>query len=309
MDRKQAEKEKWMTRCAADGTPLRSWRVGNVTITRMDEISFLSPPEHMFHGGSRDVVARNAWLKPHFADDENQLWMSFHSFVVESEGKRIIVDTCMGNDKPRSFFGMMQTPYLDNLEAAGFAPDSIDYVLCTHLHVDHVGWNTRLVDGLWVPTFTKARYLFGRVEWESFGASPDESGGDILGDSIQPVIDAGLSDFVETDHRITGEVRLTPTPGHTPGHVSVLISSGGEEAAITGDMIHHPVQCAEPELSSMFDGDSARARATREVFLSDCCSRGTMVLGSHFVDPTAGWIVPGETLYRFAVDRPVTAES
>src|SRR6185295_15252274 len=136
----------------------------------------------------------------------------------------------------------------DDLAKAGFAADDVDAVLCTHMHVDHVGWNTRLVDGAWRPTFSRARYLFGRTEYDHWQAAGDPGERQVIADSVQPVIDAGLADWVESDHAVTPEVRLEPTPGHTPGHVSVRIRSGGEEAVITGDLVHHPIQCCAPEV-------------------------------------------------------------
>src|SRR5271155_4321607 len=299
-----------MTRCAADGTELRSWQVGDVTITRITELTMVNAPDGMFSNATPGLVAGHPWLKPNFVDVDDQLRLYFNSFVVESAGKRIMVDPCAGNDKPRPApqLNHLTTPYLENLRAAGFAPESFDFVLCTHLHVDHVGWNTRWTGAHWIPTFPRARYLFGRVEWGHFSAAPDERLGDILGDSLKPVIEAGLCEFVETDHRITDEVCLTPTPGHTPGHVSVNITSRGMDAVITGDLIHHPVQCAEPHLSSHFDSDPSLARKTRERFLRGCAGEPTLVIGSHFADPTAGWVVPEDKYWRFAVELQGTVE-
>ena len=159
------------------------------------------------------------------------------------------------------------------MASAGFPVESIDTVVCTHLHVDHVGWNTRLTDAGWVPTFTGARYLFGRSEWEHWSKSPDTQDGDVIGDSVRPVVDAGLVDLVESDHQLTDEIQLESTPGHTPGHVSVRIKSRGEEAVITGDLIHHPIQCAEIEWASRFDVDPGKALETRRAFLARCAEK------------------------------------
>jgi glyoxylase-like metal-dependent hydrolase (beta-lactamase superfamily II) len=292
------------------------WQIGKVRVTRVVELGPMpTSPKFFFKDPPRDLVERHGWLKPHFANDEGRLLMSIHAFVVESQGRRIVVDTCIGNDKRRSFEGWNQlgTSFLRDMTAAGFAPDTIDTVLCTHLHVDHVGWNTRLVDGRWVPTFTKARYLFARKEWEHWSAlakmpapygdetaTPD----DVLGDSVRPIIDAGLADLVETDHRLTDEVRLQPTPGHTPGHVSVCIESGGELALITGDLMHHPIQCAEPERAVNFDSEPDLARATRKTFLACCVRDKALVLGTHFAAPTAGHVVPFGDAWRFAALVP-----
>jgi glyoxylase-like metal-dependent hydrolase (beta-lactamase superfamily II) len=206
---------------------------------------------------------------------------------------------------------------LQDLTRAGFAPESIDTVLCTHLHVDHVGWNTRWVDGRWLPTFPNARYLFARKEWEHWSnedtkkrsadaqasaANPNTGyGDDILGDSVRPILDAGLADLVTTDHKLTDEVWLEPTPGHTPGHVSVRIESQGVRAVITGDLMHHPIQCSEPDLVVNFDTDREQARLTRRHFLGCCARDRVLVLGTHFAPPTAGRVVASGATWRFDV--------
>jgi glyoxylase-like metal-dependent hydrolase (beta-lactamase superfamily II) len=215
----------------------------------------------------------------------------------------MLVDTCVGNDKTRTnpAWNMLATDWLARLAAAGLPPESVDLVLCTHLHVDHVGWNTRLRDGRWVPTFPRARYVFGRREWEHWSRVQEEEYAAIYADSVQPVLDAGRADLVEADHRISEEIRLEPTPGHTPGHVSVHIGSGGREAVITGDLMHHPVQCAEPEWPSNFDVDVAEARATRRAFCARYADRDVTVLGTHFATPTAGRLASQGDTWRFLV--------
>jgi glyoxylase-like metal-dependent hydrolase (beta-lactamase superfamily II) len=170
------------------------------------------------------------------------------------------------------------------------------------LHVDHVGWNTMLVDGEWVPTFAAARYLMGRVEfahWRAQRGRDDMAA--VFADSVGPIHAAGLADLVETDHRICDEVSLVPTIGHTPGHVSVRISSEGEEALITGDFMHHPCQIARPDWSSTADSDAEEARRTRERMLRELCDRPVLVIGTHFAGATAGHIVRDGDAYRLAV--------
>jgi glyoxylase-like metal-dependent hydrolase (beta-lactamase superfamily II) len=225
--------------------------------------------------------------------------MTIRALVVESEGRCIMVDTCLGNDKQRPVesWSMRSGPFLDDLTAAGFPPESIDTVLCTHLHVDHVGWNTRLVDGAWVPTFPNARYLFADVEWEHW--QRDDSGMDqvLRADSIQPVIDAGLVDLVATDARLTSHVSLVPTPGHTPGHVSVVIESDGERAVITGDLSHMVCQAAHPEWGSSFDVDPAGAEATRRAFFRERADTDDLVLGTHW-EPCAGYVRSDGEVWR-----------
>jgi glyoxylase-like metal-dependent hydrolase (beta-lactamase superfamily II) len=185
----------------------------------------------------------------------------------------------------------MQTDFLRDLREAGYPPETIDTVLCTHLHVDHVGWNTMLVDGQWVPTFPNARYLFAKTEWEHWDANEDESVyGPVLADSVRPVVEAGLVDLVDVAHRVCEQVCLEPTPGHTPGHVSVHIRSGGAEALITGDCIHHPVQMSRPDWCSSADVDQAQGQKTRESLLERYVDDDILIIGTHFATPTAGHV-------------------
>jgi glyoxylase-like metal-dependent hydrolase (beta-lactamase superfamily II) len=206
----------------------------------------------------------------------------------------------------------LQTGFLAELAMAGYPRESIDTVLCTHLHVDHVGWNTRLEGGRWVPTFPNAEYLFGRVEYEHWASQDDgDTTNDprqILADSVRPVLDAGLARLVDVDHVVTDEVRLESTPGHTPGHVAVRIVSGGEQAVITGDLMHHPVQCCEPDLCSRFDWRPEMARRTRRDFLAGNAARGALVLGTHFAPPTGGWLVARGEGWELVDARPSAEE-
>jgi len=280
------------------------WRVGAVTVTRIVESEGSSPPTFLFANLSAEQVRSHASLRPHFATAEGRLIASIHMFVVESRGQTIVVDTCVGNDKERVLpaWNRLSGPFLADFAAAGFAADRIDFVVCTHLHSDHVGWNTRLVDGRWVPTFARARYLASRTEYDHLRAVDAAAERQLLADSVQPVVDAGLFDWVESSHAITDEVRLEPTPGHTPGHVSVRIRSHGAEAVITGDLMHHPVQCNDPSVCSNFDADRAQALATRVRFLREQADRDVLVLGTHFAAPTGGRIVSAGAAFRFAGD-------
>jgi glyoxylase-like metal-dependent hydrolase (beta-lactamase superfamily II) len=206
----------------------------------------------------------------------------------------------MGNDKPRSGAGnMMKTDFLERFEAAGFARSTIDTVLCTHLHIDHVGWNTMFHEGRWIPTFPNARYLIARGEFNYWREKNEGDDAAIFGDSVQPVFDAGLMDLVDYDHRICEEVSLIPTPGHTPGHVSVSIISRGEKALITGDAIHSPAQMARPDWAAFVDYDQDASTQTRRGFLADVADTPVLVIGTHFVAPTAGVVVRDGDAYRF----------
>ncbi len=279
------------------------WQIGKVRVTRVVELETTSIGKFVLPDAVPDKLEPIGWLRPHFLDPEGRLVLSVHALVVESQGHRIVVDTCIGNDKPRPLrdWNMMRGTFLEDLAAAGHGRESIDTVVCTHLHVDHVGWNTMWVDGDWVPTFPNARYLLGKDEWGYWQTAPDEDSGDVMGDSVRPVIEAGLVDLVSPEHRITEEVWLEPTPGHTPGHVSVRISSDGEDAVITGDLMHHPCQMARPEWASSFDYDADQARKTRRAFLERYAGKAVLVIGTHFVSPTAGHIVRDGSAYRLEV--------
>jgi len=280
------------------------WKIGDVTITRIVELEVTGGTRFILPDATREAVRSIDWLHPHFIDADGRLVMSIHALVVESQGRRIMVDTCLGNDKERAIPGwnMRNGPFLDDIAAAGHPRESIDTVLCTHLHVDHVGWNTMKVDGRWVPTFPNARYLMGRTEYEHWSAQdPKEQRDDVFGDSVKPVFDAGLVDLVDSDHQITEEVRLVPTPGHTPGHVSVRIASRGEEALITGDMMHHPCQMARPDWRSTADSNGEAACKTRLRVLDEYADGPVLVIGTHFATPTAGHIKRDGKVFRFEV--------
>jgi glyoxylase-like metal-dependent hydrolase (beta-lactamase superfamily II) len=281
------------------------WRIGEVTITKVVELEVTGGSRFILPQATPEAILPIGWLQPDFADERGRLRMSIHALVVETPGRRIVVDTCLGNDKENRrlpTWNKLQTSFLADLAAAGYPRETIDTVICTHLHVDHVGWNTMLVDGRWVPTFPRARCLMGRVEhghWTMQNEREDMAA--VFADSVAPVWDAGLVDLVETDHRLCDEVGLVATMGHTPGHVSVQIASQGETALITGDFMHHPCQIARPEWSSTADSDPLQARCTREWVLNDLAETPTLVIGTHFAGRTAGRIVRDGDAFRLAV--------
>ena len=285
-----------------------SWTIGQVKITSIVESETPTSPRFMFadvdKNGVIERAAKAPWLLPHFVDDQGYLLQKIQCLVIDTGERRIAVDTCIGNDKERSneLWSHLQGPFLDDMAAAGYPPESITHVVCTHLHVDHVGWNTRLVDGAWVPTFPNARYLFVETEHEHWKTTESLfEGDDVFGDSVAPISEAGLADLVEADHQVCDEVSFQPTPGHTPGHISVVIESGGDRAIITGDMTHNPLQIADPELSTMFDTDPDAARATRRAVFPGWADGTTLVIGTHFGSPTAGTMHPDGDGYRLEV--------
>jgi glyoxylase-like metal-dependent hydrolase (beta-lactamase superfamily II) len=289
---------------------MQKWRIGKVTVTKIVEMEVTGGSRFILPQATYEEILPIGWLQPDFADERGRLKMSIHALVVETpdgtkSGRRIVVDTCLGNDKQGRripTWNNLQGPFLADLASAGYPRESIDTVLCTHLHVDHVGWNTMLVGGKWEPTFPNARYLMGRVEFGHWRSQRDRDDMEaIFADSVKPVHEAGLVDLVETDHRVCDEIDLVPTVGHTPGHVSVRIRSEGEEALITGDFMHHPCQIAHPEWSSTADSDPTQAQQTRERMLEELSERAILVIGTHFAGATAGRIVRDGDAYRLAV--------
>ncbi|HUW01713.1 MAG TPA: MBL fold metallo-hydrolase [Acidimicrobiales bacterium] len=282
-----------------------TWQVGDVKITRLVELE-LGGIEFILPQASPETLLPIDWLSPHFISEEGTLLASIHALVVETPSHKVVVDTCIGNDKDRPLpaWTNLQLPFLQDLAAAGYPAGDIDTVLCTHLHVDHVGWNTMRVDGEWVPTFPNARYLLARAEYEYWDTTePDAINVGVMDDSVRPVFAAGLVDLVETDHEVCDEIRLIPTHGHTPGHVSVEISSAGRRALITGDAFHHPCQMAHADWASSVDSDQAASTATRREMLAAYADTDVLVIGTHFATPTAGRIrSDGRTGYRFEVE-------
>jgi len=294
-----------------NGNGIPAWTVGDLTIRRVDEVPL--PPQTgpwLLPGATPEVVGQVPWLRPEFADEQSVLRLASHSFAVEVNGLRVLVDTGIGNGKQRAnpAWDNLDSDYLTRLTAAGFATETVDLVVLTHLHTDHVGWNTRAQEGSWVPTFPNARYLTTRTEWDYWaGADMDEARRQMFRDSVHPIRDAGLLDLVDVPGEgteIAPGVRLLPTPGHTPGQVAVELRSHGESALITGDCIHHPVQLAHPGLGSCVDIDPAGAARTRQHILSTLSGTRTLLLGSHFPPPTAGRVIPERDTYRLAPTAP-----
>jgi len=279
------------------------WKIGDVTVTRVVEIEATGGMSRVIPDAKRERLQEIPWMYPHFADENGRMRGAIHALIVETPDRTIMVDTCVGNDKERGnpAWNQLQTEFLGDMEKAGYVLDVIDTVLCTHLHIDHVGWNTMLVDGKWVPTFPKARYLIGQVEFAHWQADTDEDQVAVMTDSVLPVFDADLVDLVETNHKISDEISLIPTVGHTPGHVSVMIKSNGEEAMITGDFIHHPCQFAHPEWSSSFDTDPVQSAQTRREIFDKYADTPTLIIGTHFATPTAGHLKRDGDAYRLDV--------
>jgi glyoxylase-like metal-dependent hydrolase (beta-lactamase superfamily II) len=273
-----------------------------------------------------DRVSEIPWLRPNFVDADGALLAVVQSLVVEHGGKQFVVDTCVGDHKDvpvLDAWSHQKTGFLGRFAQAGFDPALVDYVLCTHLHVDHVGWNTYLDNGTWKPTFPNARYLFARTELDHAAAADaepiSESGAgadasetfasrsrrmqiDVYKQSVKPIIDAGLADIVETPCEPLPGLKLVPSPGHTAGHVFVEIESHGEKAVITGDSFHHPCQIAHPEWAAVPDADQNAGNETRRKILREIADTATVLIGSHFAEPVVGHVASDGAAYRFDTD-------
>jgi len=282
------------------------WRVGNATVLRIAELDATPALEGLIPQFDLTSISGDAWLRPNFVDEAGRLRGMVQAFVILIGAHKIIVDPGVGNRKKRVAvpgWDNLHTDFLDQLQVADVAPDEVDYVLNTHLHFDHVGWHTRLLDGTWQPTFPAARYVMSGEEFHYWESKPvkeiaDQHAG--FADCVLPVYRAGLVDLVADDHLVTDGVRFLPTPGHSPHHVSVLISSAGRSAVITGDVAHHPCQIAHPDWTSASDFDPDQARSSRRNLWERFADTNTLIIGSHYADPVAGRIRREGTRFRLA---------
>lgn len=283
--------------------------LGEIVIQRIVEsICTGFDPLSFFPGSTLDDWARHrTWMEPRALDPASgNLILTIQAFLVRTRHHTILIDTCVGNHKSRPLrpFWHMQklNTFLPRLAAAGVNPEDVDYVMCTHLHGDHVGWNTQLRDGRWVPTFPNAKYIFAQREWDSIEALHRRDPQPQFVDSILPVMEAHQAQLVSSEFALNDEVWLEPTPGHTPGHACVHLASRGAEAVITGDCIHSPVQCVELGWTMRADSDPALASATRRGFLERYCDSGVMVCATHFPEPSIGRIIQRDKSFWFDDD-------
>jgi glyoxylase-like metal-dependent hydrolase (beta-lactamase superfamily II) len=276
---------------------MKTLKIGDVTITSIVERDGpWRKPADMFPAYDPEVGARHLkTLDPVVFDPASgMMYITYQTFVVRTPHHTILVDTCTGEDK--GYPAPMDFPkqrYLDEFKAAGLAFDAIDYVFCTHLHIDHCGWNTVLRDGRWVPTFPKAKYVFHKREyaaWQQATKEGKQPPGNVWRFNCEPIVEAGQALLVDDDYTLDDTVWLTPTPGHSPCHCCVNIKSGGQRAVVTGDLMHHALQVREPGWSTIFDWDAQEAAASRRRFLGDVAGTGTFVLPIHFPSPTVGLV-------------------
>lgn len=273
------------------------WTIGDVEIIQISEIVDNELFATFIPEAKPENVLKIDWLKPHFIGEKGNLNAQVQSFLIKSKGKNLLIDTCNGNDKNRPnvpAWGNLKSNFLIRFEDFGVTPDQIDFVVCTHLHFDHVGWNTKLENGKWVPTFSNARYIFSKAEYEYWIKRPEkEMVDDINGidDSVSPIIQAGLAKFVNDDYQLNENIRFIPTPGHTPHHVSVVIESKNKKAVISGDVIHHPCQIKHQDWITLADTYPDQTVETRKKFLNEIKNTDTLLIGSHFADPVSGKVI------------------
>jgi len=277
---------------------MKRLQLGDVTITSLIERDgpWRRPEDFFLNYDTAAKAADVAKLAPQVLDRASgKMVITYQTFVIRTAQHVILVDTCTGEDKgyaaPMDF---PKQPWLDALAADGLTAADIDYVMCTHLHIDHTGWNTKLVDGRWVPTFPNAKYIFHKGEyaaWEALEAEGKERAGGAGGVwrmNCKPIADAGQAVLVDESFTLDDCISLILTPGHSPGHVCVKIESGGESAIIAGDMLHHQLQCLDPMMSTIFCWDPHQAAISRLKVFEEVAETNTLLLPIHFPAPTAG---------------------
>ncbi len=285
---------------------MSSLLLGDIRVDRIVDWDgpFLTAPQ-MFPDATREALEPHlGWLAPHaLSADELRLKLPVQSYLVRSARHTLLIDTCIGCRKSHDVFrgwgARSDETWLANLRAAGVSPADIDTVTCTHLHVDHCGWNTQQVDGRWVPTFPNAKYLFARPEYEASAAANSI----VFRENVLPVMEAGQAVLVELDHEIEHGIRFEPTVGHTPGHVAVALASNGARAVMSGDLIHSPLQLAFPEWSPRVDWDRALSARTRRGFLERHADSDVIVMTAHFPQPSMGQVLSTGNAFRFRYRR------
>jgi glyoxylase-like metal-dependent hydrolase (beta-lactamase superfamily II) len=288
-------------------------RIGDFEVQRITEYEgpFIGPQDFFPDFNAEALRANPDLTGPRLIDPESgKLVFSFHSFVVKTGHHTILIDSCLGNDKERPSrpqFHRLRSSYLADLAAAGVRPEQVDFVMCTHLHWDHVGWNTRLENGHWVPTFPNARYIMARREfdhWQAFQQRGEDSPHRLaFEDSVLPVVRTGQSQLVDDDFALEDGLWFEAAPGHTPGNVVIHASSRDDRAVFLGDVLHHQLQLAKPEWSTLACTDRELSRKTRTRLIEEHAERGTRLLPAHFPAPTVGHIVRHGSAYRYVFEQ------
>lgn len=275
-------------------------QLGTAEIHRVEELTARFPIAAL--GPSDELLERHAaWLYPRFAADDGQFDMIFQSWVAVLEGRVIVVDPCTGNGRNLPAFPLghrLDTPFIERFAATGIRPEQVDYVFCTHLHMDHCGWNTTLRDGRFVPTFPNARYIMVRAEFDRWdprrpGYSPVPANEGVFEASVLPVLEAGLAEIVEPGHAILPGLTVTEAGGHTAGHCALHMVSDERHAWFTGDAFHHPLELVEPSLDMGSCEDFPRALTTRKRLIAQFVASGALIVPAHFAAPSAGYLRDG----------------
>jgi glyoxylase-like metal-dependent hydrolase (beta-lactamase superfamily II) len=295
------------------------FQIGSIRITRIEEWqgTFLSP-EELFVGYEKTLFSSHldGFTADVYDENEDRIYAFLQSWLIEVGDVKIIYDTGAGNQKERPgipLFGGLKTDFLERLKLTGHTPEEIDFVICSHLHIDHVGWNTMLENGQWVPTFPNARYLFSAKDLEYWDPGnikkyPNKIGEDVnrgcFEDSVQPIIDAGKVVPVSGQFEVLPGVMLEPAPGHTPGHMVMKVESCGEYGIFVGDIVHHPIQVYCPTWNSIFCENAEQARDTRKEVLAYAAQQRALLLPAHFGGQHAVWVTKSDTGYEPASTKP-----
>jgi glyoxylase-like metal-dependent hydrolase (beta-lactamase superfamily II) len=270
--------------------------IGDMTIHRVVEMQapFMDALEFLPTLTPELLAENRSWLEPDALDAQGRLIFCFQSYIVRTPHHTVLIDTCIGNDKNHpmrpTWHMRSDDTYMRGLAASGLSVDDVDYVMCTHLHPDHVGWNTRRANGRWVPTFPKARYLFSGKEYAYWTDRHAREPIPYMADSVLPIVEAKRAELVTSDHALDDHITLMPTPGHTPDHFAVCLGRGGRDAVVAGDLIHSPLQARYPEISMRADFDAQQAARTRRSFLDRYCDSTTICCTAHFPSPSMGRI-------------------
>ncbi len=284
--------------------------IGAVDLHRVEELRI---PNRIasFTSDEALLAANRHWLVPHFLDAHDGFDLVFQSWLFEIDGRVVLVDPCTGNGRPHPvhFFDRLDLPFIERMNATGFRTQDIDFVVCTHLHHDHCGWNTQLREGRWAPTFPNARYLMSRIEYDRWGTQRERYRRDAYNEgvferSVQPVVEAGLADLVSGRHQLTPGLVVEPAAGHTAGHQILHLVSRERHALFTGDCFHHPIQLVEPTIVFGDSDDFDQAIATRVMLVQRAAELGALLLAAHLPAPYAvrAWREGNEI--RFAAAEP-----
>jgi glyoxylase-like metal-dependent hydrolase (beta-lactamase superfamily II) len=288
---------------------MRTWTIGTYSIDRVAELECPAFIVSEFLPAATQAMVDEALQKlPGRISADGRLIMSFHSFVLRTGHHTIIIDTCCNKSRPgREQFDHGKKDYLQGLAAVGIKPEEVTHVMCTHLHWDHVGWNTRLVDGRWVPTFPNARYIMAKREYDHWNAVYAKEKGNpasihalAFEDSVLPIMRAEKAVLVHDDFELDHGISLEPCHGHSPGHVVINVASGDKKGVFIGDVLHHPIQLLFPELSTRADTDMDAARISRRALIEKHAGTGNVVMPQHFATPSCGTIERAGDTFRFA---------